>query len=352
MDVRDGQGGIHQQYRTTEPEWSCTVPRLAVHRAAIAEVFLTSLTPTADPDRYLIGAQWPRAHTFYGPDTEGRHDVMIVPESLRQSGLLIAHSCYGVPLGHSFVMCDMHFRLLDAQLLMIDGTPTNVVLDVTCWQPRTRRGELRSATMRLKVLRGAAPVAVAWAKMLCLSPETAQALRPMLRPHLPPEALPSPGNPVDPARVGRRDLLDVLLADPPGAPTGGRASWPILVNASHPVLFDHPLDHLPGMAQLEVARQAALALTGSSDGHVPLVTAYDGVFSGFIDLATQHWCHAERIEPDTVAITIGGAHGATNLTHGVVTLTHRLPRREPGLGSSQSIWESTSAGGNAAQQPG
>lgn len=35
--------------------------------------------------------------------------------------------------------------------------------------------------------------------------------------------------------------------------------WPLRVDRTHPILFDHQLDHVPGMLLLEAARQAGFS---------------------------------------------------------------------------------------------
>ncbi|MST34381.1 hypothetical protein GHK86_16845 [Acidimicrobiaceae bacterium USS-CC1] len=92
--------------------WSQTVPRELVHRAALSEVLLTD-SDRVDDDEFVVGAQWPRAHSFYGPDIDGRHDPMLAAETLRRAGLLLGHRYYNVPSGHQFIMRHLGF--------MVDG---------------------------------------------------------------------------------------------------------------------------------------------------------------------------------------------------------------------------------------
>ncbi|MDO0939458.1 AfsA-related hotdog domain-containing protein [Streptomyces sp. DG2A-72] len=51
--------------------------------------------------------------------------------------------------------------------------------------------------------------------------------------------------------------MDVVLS-----PIGQPNSWQLRVDTRHPVLFDHPTDHVPGMVLLEAARQATAATAG------------------------------------------------------------------------------------------
>src|SRR6185437_4278026 len=49
-----------------------TVPSQYVHRAALAEVLLTDWQPAGE-HRFLVRAQWPRAHSLYAPLAGQRH---------------------------------------------------------------------------------------------------------------------------------------------------------------------------------------------------------------------------------------------------------------------------------------
>ncbi len=69
------------------------------------------------------------------------------------------------------------------------------------------------------------------------------------------------GVPVDPAVIGVPVVGDVVV----GA-TVRPGRWRVLPDLSHPVLFDHPSDHLPGMLVLEAARQVARAELGDPEG--------------------------------------------------------------------------------------
>jgi hypothetical protein len=49
------------------------------------------------------------------------------------------------------------------------------------------------------------------------------------------------------------------------SPVLGANTWQLRVDQSHAVLFDHPVDHVPGMVLMEAARQAALLTVGEPD---------------------------------------------------------------------------------------
>jgi hypothetical protein len=64
-----------------------------------------------------------------------------------------------------------------------------------------------------------------------------------------PAALPEP---VSPALVGKDIRADVVLSR-----TEAENTWLLRCDTTHPVLFDHPVDHVPGMVLIEAMRQGA-----------------------------------------------------------------------------------------------
>lgn len=65
-----------------------------------------------------------------------------------------------------------------------------------------------------------------------------------------------------PERVGGQDSRDVVLA---AADVRSPHRRQPRVDTAHPVCFDHPADHVPGMVLLEAAPQVAHAPTGPRD---------------------------------------------------------------------------------------
>ncbi|MEU0082468.1 AfsA-related hotdog domain-containing protein, partial [Micromonospora tulbaghiae] len=72
---------------------------------------------------------------------------------------------------------------------------------------------------------------------------------------------------------------------------------------THPILFDHPLDHVPGMLLLEAARQSTTATLG----HTTLPLHIDSTFTRYVELDTP--------------CTIHTTHHTTPTGHHTVTVT-------------------------------
>ncbi|KAF5996078.1 MULTISPECIES: ScbA/BarX family gamma-butyrolactone biosynthesis protein [Streptomyces] len=257
------QASVQTAARTLTPRLTTTVPREYVHRAAVSEVLLTGWEAAAepagpDPDEFAVSAQWPRSHSFF-TQSGGYQDPMLLIESVRQIGSLLAHAEFGVPFGHQFLMWDMFFST-SPELLVADAVPTEVELRTVC-RDIVRRGRvLGGMRYDVTVLRDGRALATAGAAFSCTSPAVHRRLR-AGRPTTSDRVVPPA---IDPAAVGHSDDRHVLLAEP-GSACGSGDRWELRVDTAHPTFFDHPVDHIPGMVLLEAARQAALVSTGMPD---------------------------------------------------------------------------------------
>ncbi|MCX4593250.1 ScbA/BarX family gamma-butyrolactone biosynthesis protein [Streptomyces sp. NBC_01549] len=247
---------IHAALPTLKPELTFLqpIPRHLVHRAAMAEVFVTDALPVGD-DRFLVAAQWPRDHSLYHPDRLGFSDPLLVAETLRQASLYLAHRWYGVPLGHRFIGFGLSFEVTDHTALRIGRTLLPVILDAA-WhrsEERPRRSEVR-LDVALSIEgrefgRGSL-------RFAAVDERRYQLLRHRGAPSVtaPEEAARPLGERVPAQRVGRLRAKGSVLER-------SSRGWRMRADLDHAVLFDHPVDHMPLMAQLEGARQLGHMLT-------------------------------------------------------------------------------------------
>ncbi|WP_196197801.1 ScbA/BarX family gamma-butyrolactone biosynthesis protein [Streptacidiphilus fuscans] len=238
------------------------VPRRYVHRAAVSEVLLTHLMADEVPDAFRVSAQWPRGHSYYR-SRDGRHDPMLLAETIRQAGLMIGHVGYGIPIGHSFIMDRIAFDIAD-EGLRCGGVPTDLELSVSCYNFRRRGKQVIGAEGAVGVYRGATQVGTGSFGFVASSPAVYKRMRGDILDRFtasftasdPSEAAVVPPQAVAPRLVARDDVADVVLAEVSDAPEASEPGrWQLRCNLAHPVLFDHPVDHIPGMVLLEAARQ-------------------------------------------------------------------------------------------------
>jgi hypothetical protein len=244
---------INGRPATRAVDFQQTIPRSLVHRAAVSEVFVTDLNILGE-DRFEVGAQWPRRHSFFGPRTPAFHDPMLYAETIRQAALLIAHRAYGVPISHSFLSDHKAYSVDEAGLATL-GRPVDVVLRVSAHEVEYRGKNVGGMRLDFECFRDGHLIGTASERWRCVSSAVYRRVRGDHFAATPFQAAVLPA--VDPASVGRDRTEDVLVA---ATPTDG--TWSVRFDPDHAVLFDHAVDHVPGMVLIEGARQAALLAVG------------------------------------------------------------------------------------------
>ncbi|MFI5621315.1 ScbA/BarX family gamma-butyrolactone biosynthesis protein [Streptomyces sp. NPDC051567] len=292
--------------RRSVPGLTTTVPREYVHRAALSEVFLTGWEHTGT-DAFTVSAQWPRSHGFYAPEHD-MHDPLLLCETIRQCGLLLSHTGYGLPLGHHIGWTRLQYAL-NPQAMRIATKPAEITLHVTCSDVRRHRSVPSSMVMHIEAVRDKSLLAVASIGFSNYSPAVYERLRvgrgDAARMS---ESAPMPPDPVSRGTAGRRRHRDIVLS-----PTQERWRWQLRVDTAHPVLFDHPLDHVPGMLLLESVRQAGHALEPSWGAMMP--TSMDVSFNHYVEFDTPCWIEAETTSSDVGgtrrSVRVNGLQGGT-----------------------------------------
>jgi len=301
-----------------------TVPRSTVHRASVAEVFLTD-SAIAGEDTFEVAAQLPRRH--FMNENASVYDLMLAVEVVRQAGVLVAHRYYFVPLDMQFIFERLVLSTVRLERLAIGPRPAQVVISMVVSPAMTRNNRLRGLDFHGSVTIDGRAAFRGEGGLRVLSQNGYQALRnrgraarltvvPPREPRLP---LASPET------VGRRDVDNVVITEPVTVSAAAvRAS--IVPDTNHPHMFDHQLDHLPGNLEIEACRQLAIAGTSRLHG-VPAdslvatdVAANFGSFAeldlptrveaaiGAFDFDPAQGCH---VAPTTIAVKQSGVQVAT-----------------------------------------
>ncbi|MET8975046.1 ScbA/BarX family gamma-butyrolactone biosynthesis protein [Streptomyces sp. NPDC004539] len=266
------------------PLLTATVPRQFVHRASLAETLLTDWRRTG-PDRFTVSAQWPRAHGLHVSPDWCSYDPLLVVETVRQAGTLIMHTEYDVPLDRRFVLNAFEVAT-DPHRLEVGPLPAEPVVELAFTELRHRGGRPAACRYTARVLCCGEPAATADVAFSCVAEAVYRRLRGGRTPATV-RAVPLPPG-LPPQAVDRALPTDVVLAPPVPDPGARGGCWQLRVNTAHPVFFDHPLDHVPGMLLLEAARQAArFALPGK---YAP--SAYQAVFHRYAELDEPVWIEA------------------------------------------------------------
>ncbi|MFE6871325.1 ScbA/BarX family gamma-butyrolactone biosynthesis protein [Kitasatospora sp. NPDC057692] len=257
------------------------MPREAVHKAAAAEVLLTDSARLGE-ERFAVAALWERDHHLGHRDGPAA-DPVLLAETVRQAAIHLAHRFHASTYGHPFVLHGLAVEL-DRPLPPIGPDGLDVGLDLDCRAAVARRptpGRERFALDGV-AWAGHRPVGRVRLRWEVLAPERYAVLRrrsagAAAAPERSPVAVPLPVAPPPPVAVptGRTRARDVLLAaDPERADR-----WWLRPFEDHPALFDHAVDHVPGMVLVEAFRQAAGALVGgAADSEL---RAFDAEFLAF-----------------------------------------------------------------------
>ncbi|MFI0907708.1 ScbA/BarX family gamma-butyrolactone biosynthesis protein [Streptomyces sioyaensis] len=290
-------------------EFSRTVPRELVHRVSLTEVFVTGVL-ARDEDTLDVGMQIPRSHAFYR-DTAGCHQVydpMVLVEAARQTLIMLGHQLFEMPFGTKFILRDIALRDTDLAALMVRGVPTEVVLRCRILRRFHGREGVSGARLCYSALIDDREAATLECNMSWVSATRWQAMREERRAtlglplHAPFEAHGSERR-IPKDLVDRKDPANVVIAPlqrPPGGDGTGRTAR-LVVDTGHPVLFDHPLDHVPGMLTLEAFRQLSIA-TAVDTGMLPsasaVLTGLSARFTGFGELDLPIICESVRTAGD------------------------------------------------------
>lgn len=259
MDVLPaGLGTVYDPQAKIPGSSSGLMPGWMAHKLSLAEVLLTDVLSLPD-NSALVRLQWPRAHYFYKTES-GSADTLLLAESLRQITLGVAHSVYHVPEDMKFVLAALEIR---NHSLIPDFSrlkPTNVVARVSMDGIVRRRNGLSAFRIKVSFLVGSELFASGSLAAQIIPPAVYARLR---------LGSAAPANLAAP----RPDAMSKELAS--GRPSQGDRvveplpsgqGWRLTPDPLHPLLFDHPLDHISGMFVVEAIRQVFLQLQDGRTG--------------------------------------------------------------------------------------
>ncbi|GAB2530492.1 ScbA/BarX family gamma-butyrolactone biosynthesis protein [Nocardia heshunensis] len=281
-----------------------TVPRALAHRHAVAEVFVTSLDAESD-DSFVVGAQLPRMHGHYG-DHAGvlaeYHDLIAVMEAARQASIAVTHEFYDVPTDSAFLVRTFNGTGIDSLAWEIGSAPADLELRVRALRAHRRGTALEGLDLVLDISSAGVTMGTVDGSFSWVSPRQWAGIRGGYRKHLglgPFETPASAGPRAAAALVGRENPRNVVIGVP--EITGGRARAAVIADTTHPILFDHQLDHVPGNLLIEACRQTALTTLGADPRRLVSVTS---AFDQFVELDLPSVCVAERTESEVDATVV------------------------------------------------
>ncbi|WP_054813530.1 ScbA/BarX family gamma-butyrolactone biosynthesis protein [Nocardia arizonensis] len=270
-----------------------TISRTLAHRCAVAEVFVTSLGAVA-ADEFLVGAQLPRMHAYYGDHAGAladRYDPLLVMEAARQAAIALTHEFYAVPPESAFVVRTFNGTGADSAAWRVTPEPADLEMTVRVPREHRRGASMHGLDMVLDISRAGEPMLTVDGSFSWTTPGHWAAMRAGFRDGLGLGAFAGaepPGERAPVARVGRESRRNVVIGPPDT--DGRRARAAVVADPAHPFLFDHQLDHVPGSLLIEAARQTALAALGPD---LPRLVCVASTFDAFVELDLPAECRVE-----------------------------------------------------------
>lgn len=311
----------------TALSYDVTIPRRLVHKASVAEVFITDRRELA-PGRIRFACDLPRTHYYYN-DLDGfppRFDAMTLLEACRQVCYFVDYSC-GATSDHKFILRSIELHIDPAAFALRCEHDGHIAIDSELKRTFERDGATTGMQVAFELATAAgAPLAHGSESASWVTADAWERLRERGRAAhgLPRHAtgFAPPVRPAAPALVGRESQRNVVIGElDEDALTAG-----VVVDMTHPGLFDHALDHISGMVQIEAARQMAIwaasrALATPAAGLV--VDRVSATYSaiGELELPTLATARLAGVDPPSATVDVEVAQGDHSLCSVTVGVT-------------------------------
>ncbi|GAA2277483.1 adhesin [Streptomyces ruber] len=256
------------------------------HLKRVENLLVTGWQRLTDRD-FSLAVRWPAVHG------DLPYDPRILAQTVRQTGLVVAHAEYDVPLTHQTMLSTLSFTLAPG-LRIPRGRTSAPDVRIVVAENGGRRRTTSALRMSFRVLFDGVEMARAEAEFAWVSERVYARVRGARR-HVGWGAWAVPA-PVDARLVSRPSAADVMLS-----PGDRPHHWLLRNDPGNHLLFDHPVDHVPGLALLEAADQAARALLAPA----PLApTGIEAAYWRYVEFDQPCHIEAEPLpEPGSVRVT-------------------------------------------------
>lgn len=305
-----------------ECSFGSTVSKELVHRAAVSEVFLTDIKQVTK-DQFYTGAHLPRTHFYYNDDPSRTHyENTLLLEVCRQSTIIVSHNYYDAPLDAKFIFNEAKFHIVDNEALLINDTPSYALTEIDVISTEERNGRVNGLTFEMRIyidgkLAATKLMDITWLSKAIWAKMRSKALK--LAEKYSEITFTKDSNLLELTHiVGRTNPENVVLHSVENQ--NGKYVSAIHVNKAHPAMFDHPLDHVPGMLLIEAFRQMAIYVANKNydlQYNDTVITVCDIDFTKFTEFNPTAYCVVDRVSLDDKTGEISLALSVTQ--HSVIT---------------------------------
>ncbi|EAA7395818.1 hypothetical protein FCJ30_01675 [Salmonella enterica] len=283
---------VHLTAVTDTYNYQNTVPKSCVHRAVVGEVFLTDVRKIHD-DKFTTAGYLPKSHIYFNDlpyqKSEDRvYDAILLLEICRQTSIYVTHNFFSVPYSARFVFDDADFILLDKNI-PYKPECSNVIVEVDIAERKFRKTELTGLIFRMNIYVDGTFCAQKTMNISWMDERKWQRLRNNrpLHSHSTIASFDTTAR-----EVGRQLIQNVVIGNKEISDRG--LTTTVIVDQDHPSIFDHPLDHVPGMLLIEAYRQSAL-LAINHRLNIPstelVINRYKVSFKRFCEFHLPVYCH-------------------------------------------------------------
>lgn len=246
------------------------------HRVDERDVLVTRWWRRSETE-FAFDLDWSGDHCFFDAAPGAAHSEMLVAQTIRQTGLLVAHAGLGITRSHEFLMDSMRYET-HPHRPTAGRAPGPMTATAVC----VRSGR-RTLDIGITVRHAGGVFLTSSSRFGWVSKDVYRRLRGAYAAARP---APAPA-PESPALVGRRTESEVALA-----PAGRPGRWLLRGDTGNPALFDHAVDHVPGLVLAEAAHQAAYAFVGDP-AFCPVSTAVTA--RQYVEFDAPCWIEAREV---------------------------------------------------------
>jgi len=302
------------------------LPRGVVHKAAPEQVFVTDWMPGPGDDLCTIAARFPLAHARFSDNAAPYFDLLLVAETVRQAGIVVASEILGMEDDRQFLLRELKVELdpLERARRGRDNCEVLISQDPSS-EVKIRPGRsMAGGLMRARVSIGGRPAGSCEVMGAWVPDEFYASLRGGKVDKDSGQGLPQPTRRGEvEIQVGKLNPANSVLTP---VRQGGERSWEgeLVIETDEPTFFDHPLDHVPGLYLLEGMQQVAIASACRELGvdHDKLfVSGFQIRFSRIAEFQPDVTCTAVLDKECREAAVSCSQEGKT-CCEGALTITH------------------------------
>jgi hypothetical protein len=188
----------------------------------------------------------------------------------RQASIYVSHAFLGVSIQDKFIYLDSDTRLLQRSALVMRDCPATALVDVKVVDEYVRNGVRAGVTLDMSLqIQGETAahkrMGIRWLDETSWNRMRAKAIHKVIAHADPLIQLPAAAQP---SLVGRAYAGNVVVGGNIQEQDGA-LTVPVIVDQGNAGIFDHQLDHIPGMLLLEAFRQTALIAANRYQGINP-----------------------------------------------------------------------------------